>query len=186
MRLPLQITYRDMLPSEAVDRVIRERAERLDQFCDRITSCRVVVESRHHHRRQGTLYHIRIDLTAPGDEIVVSRESALHKTHEDIYVAIRDAFDAARRRLEDYVRRHRRQLKAHEAAPRGRIVRLDAINDYGFIETPDGREIYFHRNSVVDARFDRLTEGDTVRFHEEAGEEGPQASTVHVEEKGIA
>ncbi len=186
MRLPLQITYRDMLPSEAVERVIRERAERLDQFCDRIMSCRVVVESRHRRHHQGTLYHIRIDLTAPGDEIVVSREPALHKSHEDVYVAIRDAFDAARRRLEDYVRRHRRQLKVHEAAPRGRIVRLDATNDCGFIETPDGREIYFHRNSVVNAEFDRLTEGATVRFHEEAGEKGPQASTVHLEEKQIA
>jgi len=186
MRLPLQITYRNMSPSEAVDRCIRERAERLDQFCDRITSCRVVVEARHRRHHQGTLYHIRIDLTAPGDEIVVSREPAMHRTHEDVYVAIRDAFDAVRRRLEDYMRRHRRQIKVHEAAPRGRIVRLDAINEYGFIETPDGREIYFHSNSVVNADFDRLNAGDVVRFHEEAGEQGPQASTVYLEEKQVA
>ncbi len=186
MRLPLQITYRDMLPSEAVERVIRERAERLDQFCDRIMSCRVVVESRHHRHHQGTLYHIRIDLTAPGGEVVVSREPALHQSHEDVYVAIRDAFDAARRRLEDHVRRHRQQIKVHEAAPRGRVVRVDRKNDYGFIETVDGREIYFHRNSVVNADFDRLAEGDLVRFHEEAGDKGPQASTVHLEEKQVA
>ncbi len=186
MRLPLQITYRDMLASQAVDRCIRERAERLDQFCDRIMSCRVVVEEHHRRHHQGALYHIRIDLTAPGEEIVVSREPALHRTHEDIYVAIRDAFDAARRRLEDYVRRHRRQVKAHEGAPRGLIVHLDAANDCGFIATPDGREIYFHRNSVVNADFDRLAPGDAVRFHEEGGEKGPQASTVHVEEKQIA
>ena len=126
MRLPLQITYRDMLPSEAVDRCIRARAERLDQFCDRLMSCRGVVESRHHRHRHGALYHIRIDLTAPGDEIVVSREPAMHRSHEDIYVAVRDAFDAVRRRLEDYARRHRRQTKVHESAPRGRIVRLEA------------------------------------------------------------
>ncbi len=186
MRLPLQITYRDMLPSEAVDRCIRERAARLDQFCDRIMSCRVVVESRHHRHRQGALYHIGIDLTAPGDEIVVSREPATHRSHEDVYVAIRDAFDALRRRLEDYMRRHRRQVKAHESAPRGRIVRLDGKNDYGFIETSDGREIYFHRNSIVNADFDRLEKGDVVRFHEEAGEMGPQASTVHLEDKQVA
>ncbi len=186
MRLPLQITYRDMLPSQAVDRCIRERTERLDQFCDRITSCRVVVESRHRRHHQGALYHIRIDLTAPGDEIVVSREPALHQTHEDVYVAIRDAFDAARRRLEDYVRRQRRQTKVHETAPRGRIVRLDTRSDYGFIETPDGREIYFHRNSVVDADFERLKVGNVVRFHEETGDKGPQASTVHLEEACVA
>ena len=186
MRLPLQITYRNLSPSEAVDRCIRERVERLDRFCDRIMGCRVVVEERHRRHHQGKLYHLRIDLTAPGDEIVVSREPALHRTHEDVYVAIRDAFDAARRRLEDYVRRHRRELKAHEAAPRGLIVHLDAANDCGFIATPDGREIYFHRNSVVNADFDRLNTGDVVRFHEEAGEKGPQASTVYLEERQVA
>ncbi len=186
MRLPLQITYRNMSPSEAVDRVIRERAERLDQFCDRIMSCRVVVEARHRRHHQGRLYHLRIDLTAPGEEIVVSREPALHKTHEDVYVAVRDAFDAARRRIEDYVRRHRRQLKLHEPAPRGLIVHLDGDHDCGFIATPDGREIYFHRNSIVNADFDRLEVGDVVRFHEEAGEKGPQASTVHLEETTVA
>lgn len=186
MRLPLQITYRNVPPSEAVERCIRERAERLDQFCDRIMGCRVVVEARHRRQHQGHLYHLRIDITAPGDEIIVSREPALHRTHEDVYVAIRDAFDAARRRLEDYARRHRRQLKVHEPAPRGRIVRLDGDNDCGFIETPDGREIYFHRNSIVNADFDRLREGDVVRYHEEAGEKGPQASTLHLERKQAA
>ncbi len=186
MRLPLQITYRNMSPSEAVERCIRERVERLDEFCDRIMGCRVVVETRHRRHHQGKLYHLRVDLTVPGDEIVVSRAPAMHKTHEDVYVAIRDAFDAARRRLEDYVRRRRRQFKLHEPAPRGRIVRLDATNDCGFIETADGREIYFHRNSIVNADFDRLNEGDAVRFHEEAGEKGPQASTVHLEETRVA
>jgi len=186
MRLPLQISFRNMSPSEAVERCIRERVERLDHFCNRIMGCRVVVEERHRRHHQGKLYHLRIDLTAPGDEIVVSREPVLHKTHEDVYVAIRDAFDALRRRLQDYVRGHRRQLKVHEAAPRGRIVRLDAKNDYGFIETPDGREIYFHRNSIVNADFDRLKEGHAVRFHEEAGEMGPEASTVHLEETEVA
>lgn len=98
-------------------------------------------------------------------------------------MAIRDAFDAARRQLEDHARRHRRQVKVHAAAPRGRIARLDYGKDCGFIETPDGREIYFHRNSLLNADFARLEVGDVVRFHEEAGEQGPQASTVHVEGK---
>jgi cold shock CspA family protein len=81
------------------------------------------------------------------------------------------------------VRRDDLRVKAHEPAPHGRIARLDRAEGYGFIGTPDGREIYFHRNSVVNAGFDRLEEGDPVRFHEEAGEKGPQASTVHVERK---
>jgi cold shock CspA family protein len=182
MLLPLQVTFRNMPRSDAVEQAIRERAERLDRFCDRVMGCRVLVETRH-RRRQGNLFHIRIDLTLPGREIVVSREPTLHRAYEDVYVAIRDAFDAAGRRLEDFVRRDDMRVKAHELPPHGRIARLDRGNGYGFIGTPDGREIYFHRNSVVNAGFDRLEEGDPVRFHEEAGEKGPQASTVHVERK---
>jgi cold shock CspA family protein len=182
MRLPLHITFRNMPWCEAVERAIRERAERLDRFCDRIMGCRVVVETRHRHH-QGNLYHLRVDLTLPGHEIVVGREPALHRAFEDVYVAIRDAFNSSGRRLEDFVRRDNMRVKAHEPAPHGRVARLDREEGYGFIGTPDGREIYFHRNSVVDAGFDRLEEGDPVRFHEEAGEKGPQASTVHVERK---
>jgi cold shock CspA family protein/ribosome-associated translation inhibitor RaiA len=183
MRLPLQITFRGIPRSEAIELALRERAEKLDRFSDLIMGCRVVVEARHRHHRQGKLYHLRIDITTAGEEIVVSREPTLHHAHEDVYVAIRDAFDAARRRLEDYSRRHRRQVKVHEGAPRGRIIRLEYGKDCGFIETPDGREIYFHRNSLVNADFTRLEVGDVVRFNEEAGEKGPQASTVHVEGK---
>jgi cold shock CspA family protein len=167
--------------SEAIEHAIRERAEKLDRFSDLIMGCRVMVESRHRRHSQGKLYHIRVDLTAPGEEIVVSREHALHHAHEDVYVSIRDAFDAAQRRLEDYARRRRQQVKAHDTAPRGRIRRLETGKGFGFIETPDGREIYFHRNSVVNTDFDRLEAGDVVRFHEEAGQKGLQASTVRLE-----
>lgn len=182
MRRPLQISFRNMHHSEAVERAIMERAERLERFSDRIMGCRVVVETRHRHH-QGNLYHVRIDLTLPGHEIVVGREPALHHAYEDIFVAVRDVFDSARRRLEDYARRRDQRIKVHESPPNGQIARLDFVKGYGCIETPDGREIYFHRNSVLDADFDRLEVGDPVRFHEEAGEEGPQASTVHVERK---
>ena len=182
MRLPLQISFRNMPHSEAVERAVVERAESLERFSKQIMGCRVVVETRHRHH-QGNLYHIRIDLTLPGNEIVVGREPALHHAYEDVYVAVRDAFDAARRRLEDYTRQRNQRVKVHESPPHGHIARLDHGKGYGFIETPDGREIYFHRNSVLDADFDRLEVGDPVRFHEEAGEEGPQASTVYVERK---
>jgi len=185
MRLPLQISFRNMKHSEAVEREIVERAERLGRFCDQIMGCRVVVETRHRHH-QGDLYHVRIDLTLPGHEIVVGREPALHQAYEDVYVAVRDAFDSARRRLEDTVRRSDQRVKVHESPPHGRIARLDYGRNHGFIETPDGREIYFHRNSVLNADFDRLEVGDPVRFNEEAGEKGPQASTVHVERKARA
>ena len=182
MRQPLQISFRNMPRSDAVEAAIRERAERLDRFCDRITGCRVIVETRHRHH-QGNLYHVRVDLALPGHQIVAGREPALHRAHEDVYVAIRDAFDAVRRRLEDHMRIHDHRAKVHEGPPRGRIARLDPEKGCGFIETPDGREIYFHRNSLVNAGFNRLEAGDPVRFHEEPGEKGPQASSVHVEGK---
>lgn len=179
MELPLQITFRDIEPSTSIEANIREKALRLERFSDHIIACRVVVEMPHRRHHQGKLYHVRLDLTLPGGELVVSREPTAHHAHEDVYVAIRDAFDAAARQLEDYVRRQRGRTKAHEAPPYGRVVRLVPHQDHGFIETPDRREIYFHRNSVLDVGFDALKTGDEVRFVEESGEKGPQASTVH-------
>jgi len=175
MELPVQVTLRDISPSEAVEGYIRERAAKLDAFYDRIMSCRVAVEAPVRHHRKGGPFKVRIDLTVPGDELVVNRQA-----DEDIYVAIREAFDAMRRRLEDYVRRQRGSVKAHEAPPQARVSKLFPEEGYGFLETPDCTEIYFHRNSVLGAGFDRLEIGTEVRFVEEQGEKGPQASTVTV------
>ncbi|MGI2325744.1 MULTISPECIES: HPF/RaiA family ribosome-associated protein [Methylococcus] len=183
MRLSPQITFRNMSPSEAMERNILERIEKLDSFYDGIMSCRVMVEASHKHHHQGNVYHVRIDLTVPGHELAVSRDPGLDHAHEDAYVAIRDAFDAARRQLEDLERRQRSQVKTHEVQVHGRISRLIPAEDFGIIETPEGREIYFHRHSVVNSDFDRLTVGTAVRFAEETGEEGPQASSVRVEGK---
>jgi ribosomal subunit interface protein len=180
MQVPLQVSFRNTPPSPAIEAAIREKAAKLEEFFDRITSARVVVETPHRQHRQGKLFHVRIDLRVPGREIVVSRDPAQHHAYEDVYVAIRDAFDAAKRQLEDYAREARREVKAHESPPAGRIARLAPEKDCGFITTPDGREVYFHRHSVVDADFLRLQVGDEVRFVEEAGEKGPQASTVHL------
>lgn len=180
MQLPLQITFRNLGRSEAIEARIRECAQKLDRFHDRITSCRVAVEALHKHHRQGNHYHIRVDVTVPGAELVSSREPDQHDAYEDIYVAIRDAFDAVRRQLEDHGRRQHRQVKAHESPPHGRVVELNPEEDHGRIETADGRLIYFHRNSIVGADFDMLQIGAQVRFSEEMGERGPQASTVHV------
>ena len=107
MQLPVQISFRGMEPSNAVEAKIRERAAKLDRFYDRITGCRVVVESPHRHHHQGKLFHVRVDLTVPGGELAVSREPAEHHAHEDVFVAIRDAFDAVQRQLEGYGGRQR-------------------------------------------------------------------------------
>lgn len=180
MQLPVQISFRGMEPSDAVEAKIRERTARLDRFFDRIMGCRVVVESPHRRHHQGKLFHVRVDLTVPGGELAVTREPAEHHAHEDVFVAIRDAFDAAQRQLEDYARRQRGDLKTHEGLPSGRVSKLFSDEEYGFIETRDGAEVYFHKHSVLDKAFDRLTVGSDVEFVEEQGEKGPQASTVRV------
>lgn len=179
MQTPLQITLRDMEPSAAIEARIREKAEKLEQYYDQIMSCRVVVEAPHGHHHQGRLYQVRIHLGVPGGELIVNHEHH-HKdhAHEDVYVAIRDSFDAMKRQLEDHARKRRGKVKHHESPAGGQVISLDAEEGYGRIGTPDGRVIYFHRNSVLQNAFDTLEIGTEVRFAEEAGEKGPQASSV--------
>ena len=180
MQTPLQITFRNLDNSPTVEAKIRQRVEELEQFYNRITSCRVVIEEPGRHQRGGRLFHIRVDLKVPGKEIVVKRDPPEHHAHEDIYVAVRDCFDAVRRQLEDHVRRKRGDIKAHEVPNHGKITNLIAEQGYGFIEAGDGTEIYFHRDAVASEGFDKLAVGDEVRFeiHPGEGEKGPQAFAV--------
>lgn len=180
MQIPLQVTFRHMEHSPALEAKIRERAAELEHFFPRIVGCRVVVEQESRHHQQGNQFHVRADLTLPGHELVAGHESPKHQSYEDPYVAVRDAFDSLRRQLEDVARRERRDVKHHETPPHGRISALVPAEDRGTITTPDGREIYFHRHSVVNADYDRLEVGMAVRFAEEMGERGPQASSVHI------
>lgn len=178
MRLPLQIAFHNLDPSAEIEAKIRAEAERLDDYSDRIMSCRIVVDVPHRHHKEGNFYQVRIDLKLPGAEIAVRREPAEHAEYSDLDLAIRDAFDEARRQLEDRARIERGQVKAHQPPPHARVVRLVPEGGYGFLETPDGREIYFHEHSVLDGGFLALEVGMEVRFIEEQGEKGPQASTV--------
>jgi ribosomal subunit interface protein len=176
MKIPLQLTVRNLSLSEAAEKDIREKVASLDSHYDKITGCKVVVDAPHRHHHKGGAYDVRIDLTVPGKELVIRREA-----DEDLYVAIRDAFDAARLGLEKISRRQRGDVKTHEeVSPHARVIRLFPVEGYGFLQTNTGREIYFHRNSVLNGGFDRLTIGFEVRFVEEEGEKGPQASTVEV------
>jgi cold shock CspA family protein/ribosome-associated translation inhibitor RaiA len=204
MEIPLKITFRDMAPSPAIEANIREKAAKLDSLYDRIMSCRVIVEAPHRHHHKGKTYEVRIDLTVPGGELVINRapkrlaaaklkhseepekdfaelhEPSKHAAHEDVYVAIRDAFNAAGRKLQDHARRQSGKVKVHEPAALARIVKLFPFEDYGFLQTADGRELYFHKNSVLAPGFERLEVGHEVHFAEELGEKGPQASTVRM------
>ena len=178
MQIPPQVSFRGMRPAPAIEAACVHEAEKLDHYYDRITSCRVVVSEPHRHHRKGNLFSVRVDVTVPGAEFVTNREPTQHHQDEEIGVAIREAFDAIRRQIEDWVRKHRHQVKRHAPPPHGRIVSL--FDDHGFIETPDGEQVYFHRNAVVAGDFDTLTVGDQLRFTEQVGEKGPQASSVRL------
>ncbi|MDG4476698.1 HPF/RaiA family ribosome-associated protein [Thiovibrio frasassiensis] len=180
MQVPLQITFRNMTTSEALESYIRERAEKLDHICDTIVSCRVVVEAPPKHQRKGGLFHASIDISLPHETIVINREPDLHKSYHDAHVVVRDVFDTAQRKLRDFVSRQKGEVKAHEEMPQGTISELYPYEDYGRILTGAGDDIYFHRNSLINADFGDLVLGAEVRFVEEQGNDGPQASSVRV------
>jgi ribosome-associated translation inhibitor RaiA/cold shock CspA family protein len=179
MQLPLQITFKNIETSPAVEARIRQEAAKLERFAGRIGHCRVVIETPHRRQRQGKIFRVSINLTLPPrHEIAIGRERRQNQSHEAIGVAIRDAFDAAVRRVEDHVRRFRGDVKSHEAPLAGRVIRVAA--DHGFVATDGGQEVYFHENSVVGGGFAQLEVGSEVILVVAEGESphGWQASTV--------
>jgi cold shock CspA family protein/ribosome-associated translation inhibitor RaiA len=196
MHLPPTITFRGIDHSAALEAEIRTRITKLETYYRSIMGCRVLVELVQRHHETGNRYHVRIDLTVPGEEIVVAHEANLHATAQDIElrkttkrdepeperkhvrVALREAFDIARRRLQDYARRQRGTVKSPARQPRGRVGQLSPIDEYGYIAAEDGHQVYFQKSSVLKGGFDHLIVGSAVSFVEEVGEKGPQASTV--------
>jgi cold shock CspA family protein len=196
--IPTQVTFRGLAHDDALEKEIRERVSWLEQFYEGIVRCRVLVEVPHRHRHDGRHFHVRIETTVPGGPpIVVNHEPSLHgrlkdvddETHrkeheiESVHrygsVAVHEAFDAARRRLEDFAREQRGTVKAHEVPAHGEVVELSTPDGYGFIQAGEQR-VYFSRASVLDDKFDDLAVGASVAFVEEQGEKGPQASTVRL------
>jgi len=202
MQTPLQITFRNTKPSPSIEECIRTETDKLDGLYNRVMGCRVAIEMPHRHHRDGSAYRIRIDLTVPGEEIVVKREPSLsHRAqqsgethfkkhlevntpHQDLRLAISAAFKAAGRQLQDYARRHRGAVKSHPPLQVAHVGKILLDEGYGFLTSVDGRGIYFHKNSVLNHGFSRLKVGKRVCFVEEPGEKGAQASTVRIIRKG--
>ena len=196
MKLTPTITFRGIDSSPALDAEIRRRINKLERYYRPIMGCRVLVEVAQRHHGTGNRFHVRIDLTVPGEEIAVAHQARLHAADRHIHlakatkqdesdperkhalVAVREAFDIARRRLQDYGRRQRGMPKARVRQPHGRVARLFPIDGYGYIDGDAGHEVYFQKSSVLKRAFERLTVGSVVSFVEESGEKGPQASTV--------
>jgi cold shock CspA family protein/ribosome-associated translation inhibitor RaiA len=172
--LPLQIAVHNTQLSPDAEADIRRRVEALSRYYDRIMSSRVTIDVPQGRRHtDALLYGVRIDLTVPGGEIVVNRQP-----RAELVTALDGAFKAMRRRLQDYARRQRGAVKAHEPPALAKVIEYYPLAGYGFLEAPDGGRVYFDRNAVLDDAFHRLEIGTEVRFTEEEGEKGPQATTV--------
>lgn len=179
MEVPAQIDIQGVEASQAAKEAIAGHIAALEKRFGRITACRVALKAPGGHHRTGGLYEVNVWLSLPdGREVAVVRTPPEDERYADLPFAINDAFKRARRRLQDKVRRLQGAVKAHAEQPLGTVTRLEPEASFGFLETADGRAIYFHRNSVLDDKFGRLKVGTRVTFAEEEGEKGPQASTV--------
>lgn len=171
--LPVQISIRDIASSSTLENQILKRAEKLTQFYTRILNCRIAIDFLQKHKHQGKIYNVKIKIKVPGKELVAN-----HKADQDIYVAIRDAFNAIERQLEEHARKRHGKVKTHSAVIHGHIARLFMKEGYGFIEGIDGNEYYYSMTNVHYPRFDQLIVGDAVEFIPEPLNEGWQAQHV--------
>ena len=179
MKLTPQFTFHGLERSAAVEAKALEYAKKLDRFAEHIMACKVDIEQTGQHHHQGRMYRVRIDLTVPGGEIAIDHDPGRDHRHEDVYVALHDAFEAARRRLEDHMRNWKTHREAaHDIREHGEVTRLFYDDGYGFVTASDGTELYFHRNSLSEGDWQRLDTGARVRFSRAEGEKGPHARNV--------
>lgn len=181
MAIPLQITFRNFSSGGSTERQIRRRFEALTRHYPRITAGQVVLESRSRRRQQGDLFNVRVALAVPGRVIAINRTPGMRQRRADPRVAIRDAFNAARRALSAHAWQLRGDVKAREGPPTGQVSWLSMGRGFGFLtKDTTGEEVYFHRNSVVNDGFSKLRSGQRVRYalSPDPGDKGAQASTV--------
>ncbi len=186
MDIPLEISYKDVPRDDNIDTLVREKAARLDRFHEQLNSCRIAIELDHRSDREddsAKAYRVRINMTVPPKkELVVTEKSDMVRDRVGLEAVIRKAFSVAERQLRDMKEIQSGEVKEHpHQQAHGIIKEIFPGEGYGFIQsTDDGREIYFHRNSVIEDDFDELEVGNGVRFMVQTGEKGPQASTVKV------
>jgi ribosomal subunit interface protein len=181
MDYPLEITYRDIERSQALDALIHEKVAKLERLFDHIIGIHVTIE-RPVHRSTGrnNPWRVRIELSVPNDMIVITREPNEHNDQyrEDAFAAVRDAFERCTRKLQDYKARIQGHVKVSHVPPHARIIRVFPYEGYGFVATSEGRELYFHENAVVGSTIHELKPGMEVRFAESSDESGPHVSSL--------
>ena len=186
METPVQVDFQGMKATEQVRDAINKHVSELEERFGRVTACRVAVRAPSARHRNGALYGINIRLMLPNSrEVNVDRTAPEDERHADFAFALNDAFKRARRRLQDEVRVMRGEIKVHAEPPLGTVTSLDAGGGFGFLEAVDGREVYFHQNSVLNDGFRKLAVGTRVSFVESIGDKGPQASTLKIVGKQV-
>jgi ribosome-associated translation inhibitor RaiA len=178
MQSPAQVSFRGFDPTPELRALVDKRIKELERYYNHITTLRVTVDHPHHnHHRQGH-YHVIITLDVPGEQIIVDRSPERDDRQRKPGPAVRDAFDAARRQLQDYVRQLRGHVKLHDSGElTGTVASLPLGEDFGFIAGVDGAQVWFHRNSV-DGDFDALEIGRRVAYVEGEALEGARAASV--------
>ncbi len=179
MKQPLEVRFIGMEPMPAIESAALRKAGKLDQFRPDIMTCRVTVELKDRHRHQGRVFAVRVDVTVPDHELSVDR---VHD--EDVYVALREAFDDMKRQLQDSLRRVQGQVKEHPMALHGEVVRFADEGRCGFIRTAEGDEYWFGPDNVKGVPYEHLDVGTQVQFIPEVAAEGRQAKRVSVGRHG--
>lgn len=179
MQTPVEIDFQGLDAKPELRSAIDKHITQLEERFGRVTAGRVMLKAPGGRHRTGGLYEINIHLSLPdGREVNIARTPQRDERYSDLNFALNDAFKRARRQLQDRVRKLQGQVKQHDGPPIATVTRLDPSGEFGFLQTGDGHEIYFHRNSVLDDGFARLSVGARVTYVEEMGDKGPQASTV--------
>jgi len=183
MEIPLELSFRGVEKTPDLEQLVDREVGKLQRIAS-FTSCRVAIEQPHQHHRSHNPYRVRIEVTMPpGKDLVVIKNPRDSDSGDNVSTVIRKAFDAMERQLKDAAEKRRGDVKSHMDEPTALVSRLFPEQAYGFLHTPDGREIYFHRNAVLHEDYERLEIGTEVRYAETMGDKGPQASTVQIVNK---
>ncbi len=185
MQKPIEISYRGVAKSDEIETLVRDKAARLDKFCDHVSRCDVIIEQPNHAQHSGSPFRVRIDVTVPPHhELVADEKPTKHEMHEPLTKVIGDAFRSMERQLKELTARQHHKVKTHEDGGHALVSKLFAADGYGFITDLQGRDVYFHRDSLKNGDFDRLKVGTEVRFDEVSSEKGAHATSVHIVSTG--
>lgn len=183
MEGPVEIVFKNVTKTPQLEELLNRRIAKLEKMCSYMISCRIAIEKPQQYQDTGNPYQVRIDIKVPhAHEIVAKQLAGQGDMHFPIQSVIGSVFDAAERQLNGLTDRQHREIKAHpQQQVMGVVNQLFTEEDYGFIKALDsGEDLYFHRNSLVNANFNNLKVGTGVRFVSEQGEKGLQASSVEI------